>query len=496
MAAPLGTFYGLEERESDIKKRRQLIEDREAAGKEWKDRFDLQNKSAWDMWSKQNEITNRQQMERERLSAERSAKATLSDRQFQLDLLKLKRIYEKEDKSDAKSWWKEQQDILFEKAEQKAENDQGRLEAWDNAKFDRDQAAYKQNFIDQLGLKSEEAKKQFDYEFTKNSDAAKQTAIAKHANEMQKLLLERVMDGKAIGADFTAAVGGTSDPYAQIAQYSAGITALGVAKDNPTLAKLAGLNNPAVMKSAFDTLQKYHQKIVESGQTGTAAIEMFREGANEYFSNLQITSPDPAQADKLIKQMETVLGKPLDSITKSLVKSSVGTTGSAIAVVEPTLVEPLDVSKLGDWKEVITENAVSRARNEQTRLSKAKTSVNQLAKSSDPEEKALAEKLMDWLSERDLVVTEALDAVKNKDYYGVTSLFGNSSIKEAIKAEPKLESAVLPDYIKNAKDAEPVVVQSRQVLIKLIEYGIIQPGDLVTYPGPDGTMVTLPYSGE
>lgn len=496
MAIPLGTFSGLRDRETRIRTRKELIADREAADKQWNDRFKMQNDAQWDMWSKQNEITYKQQRERDAAQASAAAAGRKEDRQFQLDLLKLKRIYEKEDTADSRIWWKEQQKFLFTQSEQKAKNDQGRLEAWDDRKFQRDQKALRENFKEQLDLKSEEARNQFDYEFDKTTEAAKNAAIAKHANDMQKLLLEKVMSGEAIGTDFTAAVSNTSNSSAQIAQYSAGITALGVAKDNPTLAKLAGLNNPAVMKSAFDTLQKYHTKIVESGQTGPAAIEMFREGANEYFSNIQITSPDPAQADKLIKQMETVLGKPLDSITKSLVKSSVGTKGSAIAVVEPTLVEPLDVSKLGEWTEVITGNAVARAKNEQTQLSKAITSANKLSESFNDEEKKLGDKLVDWLSERSLEVNQALDGVKNKDYYGVVSLYGNNVIEEAMTAEAKLRNAPIPDYLKQAKDAEPLVVSSREVLRKLIEYGIVKKGDVVTYPGRDGKMVTLAFAGE
>ena len=194
--------------------------------------------------------------------------------------------------------------------------------------------------------------------------------------------------------------------------------------------------------------------------------------------------------------METILGKPLDSLTKSIIKSSVGTVGSAVAVTEPTLVEPLDVSKLGEWKEVITENAVARARSERTALSKAKTSALDMSKNGNAQQQATASELLDWLGKRDLEVSEALDSVKNKDYYGVVSLYGNNVIAEAKAAQPKLETAVLPDYTREAKDAAPIVVPSTQMLRVLIEYGIIKKGDMVTYTRPDGKTVTAPYKGE
>jgi hypothetical protein len=477
-------FVGLVNRERRIRARREALEDQEAAKKTWLEQFKLKNETEMENWQTQNEITNRQQIEQEDRAAKRAAIATAEDRAFQLDLRKLDQ-----------NWWKEQQKILNENAKQTAIDDHNRLVAWDNDKFERNRKAALVDLKEELGLRTEAVNSQFDYQFGVKTETARKVAIAEHANEMQKILFERVMDGKVIGADFTTAVGGTTDPTAQIAQYSAAITALGVSKDNPVLAKLAGLNNPAVMKSTFDTLQKYHTQIVESGQTGPAALETFMEGANEYLGNIQITPADLAKPDAIIKQMETILGKPLDALTKSIIKS-MPQSGTAIAVTEPTLVEPLDVSKLGEWKEVITENAVARARSEKTALSKAKTSALEMSKNGNAEQQATASALLDWIGKRDLEVSEALDSVKNKDYYGVVSLYGNSVIEEAKASQPKLESAILPDYMREAKDAAPVVVPNTQMLRMLIEYGIIKKGDMVTYTRPDGKTVTGPYKGE
>ena len=488
-------FVGLVNRERRIRADRQRIEDRAAEEKSWADRFKMQTDAAMNTWQIQNEVTNRQRIEAEERAAKRDAAVTAEDRAFQMDLLTLKRAYEIVDRDAAQQWWKDQQVILNEYATQRAVDDQNRLQAWDNEKFERDRAAQQEDLKSELALRTEAANNQFDYQFDIRTEAAKEAAIAAHANKMQELLLERVMDGKAIGADFAAAVGGTTDPTAQIAQYSAAITALGVSKDNPVLAKLAGLNNPAVMKSTFETLQKYHTQIVESGQTGTAAIETFMEGANEYLGNIQITPADLAKPDAIIKQMETILGKPLDSLTKSIIKT-MPQSGTAIAVTEPTVIEPLDVSKLGEWKEVITENAVARARSEKTALSKAKTSALEMSKSGNTQQQATASALLDWLGKRDLEVSEALESVKNKDYYGVVSLYGNNVIAEAKATQPKLETAILPDYMREAKDAAPIVVPNTQMLRALIEYGIIKKGDMVTYTKPDGETVTAPYKGK
>jgi len=491
----LGMYSGLRNRETRIRERREKLADIEAANKQWQDRFDLTNKASWKTWLDQNEITNRQRIEQEDRAAKRAAAATESERAFELDVLALKRAYELDDRDAAQAWWKDQQAILNEYATQRAIDDQNRLIAWDEKKFERDRTARQEDLRTEIGLRTEAANSQFDYQFTIRTEAAKEAAITAHANEMQQVLLERVMDGKVIGADFAAAVGGTTDPTAQIAQYSAAITALGVSKDNPVLAKLAGLNNPAVMKSTFETLQKYHTQIVESGQTGTAAIETFMEGANEYLGNLQITPADLNKPDQVIKQMETILGKPLDALTKSIIKS-MPQSGTAIAVTEPTLVEPLDVSKLGEWVETITQDAVAQARNQKGKISKAKTTVNEMAKTGSSDERALAADLLDWLGKRDLAITEALDGVKDKDYYGVASLFGNQAIELAKAQEPKLETALIPDYLKQASAEAPLIVLDPKVLRKLIEFKIITKGTLVTFTDKNGKQRTERYSGE
>jgi len=488
-------YSGLRNRETRIRERREKLADIEAANKQWLERFNETNKASWKTWLDQNEITNRQRIEAAALKREQDLEDIAEERLYQADVRALERAYEVDDRNAAQQWWIEQQDILFDLSSQKAVDEHNRLVAWDNDKFERNRKANLEDLKKELNLRTEAANKQFDYQFEIKTEKAREDAITAHANEMRQILLERVMDGKVIGADFAAAVGGTTDPTAQIAQYSAAITALGVSKDNPVLAKLAGLNNPAVMKSTFDTLQKYHTQIVESGQTGPAALETFMEGANEYLGNIQITPADLAKPDAILKQMETILGEPLDALTKSVIKS-MPQSGTAIAVTEPTLVEPLDVSKLGEWKEVITENAVARARSEKTALSKAKTSALEMSKNGNSQQQATASALLDWIGKRDLEVSEALDSVKNKDYYGVVSLYGNSVIEEAKASQPKLESAILPDYMREAKDAAPVVVPNTQMLRMLIEYGIIKKGDMVTYTRPDGKTVTAPYKGE
>jgi len=488
-------YSGLRNRETRIRERREKLADIEAANKQWQDRFDETNKASWKMWFDQNQITTEQNKEAARLLAEATAKRDEATRAHDRDMAALAQAYKTiNDETEFQNFVR-RSEVTFGLTEQSAVNAQGRLEAWDDKKHARDTATQIDIMVQRIGLETEAAKDRIKFELNRKAEINTQAAITAHANEMQKVLLERVMDGKVIGADFTAAVGGTTDPTAQIAQYSAAITALGVSKDNPVLAKLAGLNNPAVMKSTFDTLQKYHTQIVESGQTGPAALETFMEGANEYLGNLQITPADLNKPDQVIKQMETILGKPLDSLTKSIIKS-MPQSGNAIAVTEPTLVEPLDVSKLGEWKEVITENAVARARSEKTALSKAKTSALEMSKNGNAEQQATASALLDWIGKRDLKVSEALDSVKNKDYYGVVSLYGNSVIEEAKASQPKLESAILPDYMREAKDAAPIVVPNTKMLRMLIEYGIIKKGDMVTYTRPDGKTVTGPYKGE
>ena len=413
----------------------------------------------------------------------------------ELDVLALKRAYELDDRDAAQAWWKEQQTILNEFAEQKAVDDQNRLIAWDNEKFERDRKARQEDLRAEIGLRTAAANEQFDYQYGIKTETAKEAAIAAHANEMQKLLFERVMDGKLVGTDFVAAVGGTTDSKAQILQYSAAIKALGVENDNPVLAQLAGLNNPTVMKSAFDILQKHHQELVKSGQTGQNLIDSFREGANEYFGNLVITEPDPSKADALIQQMETVLGGPLDALVKSSIKTNVGTKGSAISPIEPTIVEPLDPGKLGEWTDVIERNITARANTERNSISKAKTTLNEIQKTGTPDQVQTAKEVLAFITERDTKIAMALDDAKKDDLFGLVMMYGNAGVEEIKKAEPRFKDAPIPEMLKQAMEAAPIEVLNRKVLGKLINYGIIKKGDIVTYINVNGKRVTEKWDG-
>ena len=492
-----GIYSGLVEREDRIRTRKNIIADKKAANEEWNARFKLQNEEANRTWLERNKITSQQAMTAAERAAAIAAGVRIEDRAHQAAVTADERRYQATQRVLNENFWREQKDYEFKLSEQSAINDQGRLEAFDQKKFERDREERKRLLIEETEFKNEAERKEFLFRFNTQTEAAQEAAIAKHASEMQQILVEKVTAGAAIGTDFNSAVSGSSNPMSKIAQYSAGIIALGVKEDNPVLAKLAGLNNPAVMKSTFETLQKYHTKIGETGRNNPAALEMFRNGANDFLSGIVITSPDPSQAEAIINQLESMEGaRPLDELTKSLIQRS-SNTGSAVATIEPPFIEQLDISKLGPWKEVITQNAVARGRSEQNSISKALTSVNEMSKTGTPEQQAKAKELMEWLGSRSLVVTEALDSAKGDtpDYFGIASLYGNNVIGEAMEVEPKLRTAVLPDYLKEAKDAEPIVVPNVSVLRSLIEYGIIKVGDVVTYTKDDGKTVTGPYKG-
>ena len=492
----LGHFVGLNNREKRIRERKELLADRQADMDIWQTKFDKQNEVAWQLWLDKNKITNQQQIEAEKRAEEANIRAGERSMAAELDVLALKRAYELDDRDAAQAWWKEQQTILNEFAEQKAVDDQNRLVAWDNEKFERDRKARQEDLRSEIGLRTAAANEQFDYQYGIKTETAKEAAIAAHANEMQKLLFERVMDGKLVGTDFVAAVGGTTDSKAQILQYSAAIKALGVENDNPVLAQLAGLNNPAVMKSAFDILQKHHQELVKSGQTGQNLIDSFREGANEYFGNLVITEPDPSKADALIQQMETVLGGPLDALVKSSIKTNVGTKGSAISPIEPTIVEPLDPGKLGEWTDVIKRNITARANTERNSISKAKTTLNEIQKTGTPDQVQTAKEVLAFITERDTKIAMALDDAKKDDLFGLVMMYGNAGVEEIKAAEPRYETAPIPEMFKQAMESAPIEVSNTKVLRALISYGIIKKGDKVTYIDASGNKVTKTYSGK
>ena len=492
----LGTFVGLRNREKRIRERNELLADRQADMDIWQTKFDKQNEAAWKLWKRQNEITNQQA--KETATAAATAAKELSDKEMahERDMLALKSVYESMQNNEDLARQIKLMELTFDYEEQAAVNAQGRLEAWDTKKHKRDIASNIETMIKRIGLETDAAKKRIEHELRLKADYTEKQSIADHAREMKKILIERVMDNKLIGTDFVAAVGGTTDIQSQILQYSAAIEALGVQEDNPVLAQLAGLNNPAVMKSAFDILQKHHQELVKSGQTGQNLIDSFREGANEYFSNLVITEPDPSKADALIQQIETVLGGPLDALVRSSIKANVGNKGSAIAPIEPSFVEPLGPDKLGQWRDVIKDNITARANTERNSIAKAKTTLNQIQKTGTAEEVQTAKEVLAFITERDTKIAMALDDAKKDDLFGLVMMYGNAGVEEIKAAGPRYETAPIPEMFKQAMESAPIEVSNTKVLRALISYGIIKKGDKVTYIDASGNKVTKTYSGK
>ena len=488
----LGMYSGLRNRETRIRERREKLADIEAANKQWLERFNETNKVSWKTWLDQNEITNRQRIEAAALKREQDLEDIAEERLYQADVRALERAYEVDDRNAAQQWWIEQQDILFDLSSQKAVDEHNRLVAWDNDKFERNRKANLEDLKKELNLRTEAANKQFDYQFEIKTEKAREDAITAHANEMRQILLERVMDGKVIGADFAAAVGGTTDPTAQIAQYSAAITALGVSKDNPVLAKLAGLNNPAVMKSTFDTLQKYHTQIVESGKTGPAVLEQFMQGANEYLSNIQITPADLGKPDRIIKQMETILGKPLDDLTKSIIKS-MPQSGSAIAVTELATPEIMGPTDLGAYQKLVASDLTFRGSAELNTINKDINRLNDELKTAPPTTQEGIKTLISWLNERSTQINDALDLAsdsKSPNIFPLVRLYGNAAAMEAKSKDPKLENAPILGIFKEAIESAPVDTGSISLHAELLIRELIKPGDRVTYLNANGERVT------
>ncbi len=500
----LGFYSGLRNRETRIRQRKELLADKKAANEQWNARFKLQNEEANKTWLERNTITHGQDMSARDEERTYQKGLTAEQREYQAGLTAEERAYQEaltaKNQITDFNFWKLREDYSATLSEQKAINTEGRLQAWDQKKFERNRTATKEDLISRVTFENAAERTEFDYRFNKETAASEKAAITKHASEMQQILFEKVTGGKAIGTDFNAAVGGSSNPMAQIAQYSAGITALGVKKDNPVLAKLAGLNNPVVMKSVFEKLQKYHTQIIDAGNDDKNSAEIFREGANSFLSSIIITSPDPSQAEAIIKQMESIEGaRPLDDLTKSIIGTSAG-MGSGLIVKDLSLKKTLSISELGQWKEAIAEKALNRARNEASKITRGVRTANDMSKSDDPDTQALGKELALWLAGRGVDVNEAVkDATgDNADFLGVTILYGNSSFEEARSTQPLLRDAFLPDYLKNPSQSAPIEVPNRRVLKKLSskEFGIIKEGDLVKLRQQDGTFVTFIYGGE
>ena len=169
----LGFYSGLAAREDRIRTRKELLADKKAANEQWNARFKLQNEEANKTWAERNTITYQQSIDAAKRAAEGAAAAKEGDRAFELDVLALKRAYELDDQAAAQEWWKDQQVILNEFAEQKAVNAEGRFLAWDEKKFERDRTARQEDLRSEIGLRTSAANSQFDYQFGVKTEASK-----------------------------------------------------------------------------------------------------------------------------------------------------------------------------------------------------------------------------------------------------------------------------------------------------------------------------------
>ena len=150
----LGFYSGLRNRETRIRQRKELLADKKAANELWNARFKLQNEEANKTWLERNTITYGQQVEAADKAATLAARIRGEDRTYQEGLTKEEREYR--EKLAAKNriidfdFWKQQQDYSFTLSEQTATNAQGRLQAWDQTKFERDRTARKEDLISRV----------------------------------------------------------------------------------------------------------------------------------------------------------------------------------------------------------------------------------------------------------------------------------------------------------------------------------------------------------
>jgi len=88
-----------------------------------------------------------------------------------------------------------------------------------------------------------------------------------------------------------------------------------------------------------------------------------------------------------------------------------------------------------------------------------------------------------------------LDDAKKDDLFGLVMMYGNAGVEEIKAAEPRFETAPIPEMLKQAMEAAPIEVSSQKILRELIKYGVVKKGDKVTYPNSSGKKVTLTDDG-
>ena len=479
-------FVGLVNRETRIRNRREALEDQEAAKKAWLEQFQTTRDANMEDWKLKNQIETDRAASIAKITREQELADIAESRKFDLMKMYLERGWATEDRKLDQDWFKESK--LFEYGLK--EDYEVKVRGWDQAEWDRQWEERRKAALEDAKRNNTYQKDIFDYEWNIRRKAAIEDSKTAYAQSVQKMFMERVINGESLGTEVASLFGGSVPKDVAINNYASAITALGVSQDNPVLPKLIALNNLDVMKTTFEAIQKHHTKLVEGGAKGENLINQFRTDVNEYLSGIIINPADP-NASKLQMEILKSFG-PLDATVERLI-GSIKPQGTAFNTTELSVGEIMSATDLGAYQKLIASDLNLRGSAELNTINKDITRLNDELKTAPPTTQEGIKTLISWLNKRSTEINDALDLAsdsKSPNIFPLVRLYGNAAAMEAKSKDPKLENAPILGIFKEAIESAPVDTGSISLHVELIVRELIRPGDKVTYIGRDGQRVT------
>ena len=265
------------------------------------------------------------------------------------------------------------------------------------------------------------------------------------------------------------------------------------------LSKIEAVKDPNALSLLANMTKDVYNQFAEQGYDSP---EILMEKTNELIlpvlTNVILTAPDPSKAGAMIKRL-TDAGVKLNNTVTNLINNQVGTTGSMTVLNDPVVEPKLSAQEIGQWEDFLPKIAKDRARTEQTRIAKAKGTLNTRLENASADERKIINNTIGWISQRDETINSALENSKgdNPDFYELFGLYGNAGILEIFANEPRMRGQSVSPMFRRTMDAQPIEVSSVAILKELMNLNIFKEGDVFMYPDPaTGQMVTRAWNGD
>jgi len=322
-------------------------------------------------------------------------------------------------------------------------------------------------------------------------------------NALLKEITKKVLSGQPVDLGGITASGGTKkgdSPLSRDESYSVLYGLLGENEEiTGALSKIEAIKDPTALSLLANMTKNVYNQFAEQGYDSP---EILMEKTNELIlpvlTNVILTAPDPSKAGAMIKRL-TDAGVKLNNTVTNLIKNQVGTTGSMTVLNEPVVEPKLSAQEIGQWENFLPKIAKDRARTEQTRIAKAKGTLNTRLENASADERKIINNTIGWISQRDETINSALENSKgdNPDFYELFGLYGNAGILEIFANEPRMRGQSVSPMFRRTMDAQPIEVSSVAILKELMNLNIFKEGDVFMYPDPaTGQMVTRAWNGD